>query len=293
MKVTLDGYPDPENAPVVLGYRAHKFVDAGLELDILNPLLPGRPLQYVVNRSVDVTISHLPQVALAQEKGASIVAIGSLVPEPTATLIWLPKSGIKDVADLKGKTIAIPGLSFQRDLLRSVLAQAGLTLGDVKVESVGFELVSALVSGRADAIFGATWNVEGVELETRGLNPVITRIQDLGIPDYDELVVVARRDRLAESPDLYRDFMAALEEGTAAAIEDPAEAIDVIDDEPTSPSEQATKAGVEATSPLLSTSGEIDPGQAEGLVKWMHEEEMIRRVPPVSSLLTGEYLPDS
>jgi ABC-type nitrate/sulfonate/bicarbonate transport system substrate-binding protein len=71
-------------------------------------------------------------------------------------------------------------------------------------------LVSALLSGRADAIFGGSWNVEGIELESRGAEPVITRIQDLGIPDYEELVMVARSDLVADDPRLIRDFMSAV-----------------------------------------------------------------------------------
>ena len=115
----------------------------------------------VVNGSDDLGVAHGAQVTIAQEKGVPIVVVGSLVPEPTAALIWSKESDIGGIADLKGKTIAIPGLSFQRDFLETILARGGLTLDDVKVKSVGNELVPALASGKADAIFGGSGNQEG------------------------------------------------------------------------------------------------------------------------------------
>lgn len=291
LSITLNGNYGPENLGVLMAYELDYFEEAGVRVSISSPVAPARPGIYVANRTVDFGVSHLPQVALAQEKGAPIVAIGSLIPEPTAALIWLPKSGIKDIADLKGKTIAIPGLSFQRDLLETVLADAGLTLNDVKVENVEYELVPALVKGEADAIFGGTWNVEGVELETRGLNPVITRVQDLGIPDYEELVVIARRDRLNEDPDSIRDFMAALTEGTTAAIEDPAAATKaLIAQGYEDVGEKATEAQIEATLPLLSAGGEMDPDQADQLAEWMRDEKMIENSLSASDLITDDYL---
>jgi putative hydroxymethylpyrimidine transport system substrate-binding protein len=290
--VTLDGYPNPENVGITMANARGYFYEAGLEILVHTPVDPLRPIGYALNGSADVSIASQPQVVLEQEKGVPIVAIGSVLPEPTAAMIWLKDSKIEDVADLKGKTIAIPGLDFQRSLLEPILAQAGLTLEDVKVETVGYELVPALTSGRADAIFGGSWDVEGIELEDMGLEPVITRVQDLGIPAYEELVFVARRSRLAKDPESIRDFLSAVARGTEEAIDDPEDAADVVlgRNEYRSTFE-ATEAGLGATLPLLSTSGEMSIETAEGLIDWMHEEGLIQQQPPASDLLTDDYLP--
>ncbi|HMI81275.1 MAG TPA: ABC transporter substrate-binding protein, partial [Solirubrobacterales bacterium] len=236
-----------------------------------------------------------PQVVLAREKGAPIVALGSLISQPTAAMIWLRNSGVSDIADLKGKTIAIPGLPFQRDFLEVALAQGGLTLADVKVKNVGYDLVPALVSGRADAIFGGSRNLEGAVLETWGLDPVITRVQDLGIPLYDELVLIARPDRVAENPRMIRGFMSALSRGTAAAVGDRESALDSIEGSGETNIEvgrRAKEVQLEATLPLLSRSAYMNPTQASELVHWMHEQGMIQRKLPASAFLTNAYLPE-
>ncbi len=294
--ITLDGYSGPENLGVVMAAWEDYFEEVGLDVTTYSPASPDRPVEYTANGTVDFGISREPELVLAQSKGIPVVAIGSLVAEPTAAMIWLKKSGIEDVADLKGKTVGIAGLPMQVELLKSVLAKAGLVPADVKLENVGYNMVPTLFKGKVDAIFGASWNLEGSQLETLGADPVITKVQDLGIPPYEELLIIAPREGLKKEPKLYRDFMAAVARGTATSIEDPDLAFEAIDEDVEADyrvTPKARKAQVEATLPLLSEGGEMDPAQAKGLVDWMYSEGMIKKKPPVSSLLTNEYLPQS
>lgn len=295
LAVTLDGYSGPENVGILMADWEDYFRDAGLKMEVLSPARPNRPVEYTAEGIADIGISREPEVAIAQSEGVPIVAIGSLVDEPTAAMVWLGDSGIKDVSDLKGKTVATAGLAFEEEFLGSALRGAGLSLSDVKVENVGYGLVPSLLKGRADATFGGGWNLEGVQLEERGLDPTVTRVQDLGVPSYDEFVVIARRDRLAKDPQLFRDFMAAVVRGTAKAIEDPDLAFEVVNEDfegdiRVTPEER--EAQVEATLPLLSESGEIDSGQASRLIDWMRSEGMIGKKVSASSLFTNDYLPE-
>lgn len=293
LDITLDGYPGAQNVGVLMAEKLGYFDDARLEVWIRTPQSRVRPLPYVAEREVDLAITHQPQVVLAGEKGAPVVAFGNLVSEPTSAMIWLGKSKIDGIGDLKGKTVAITGLTFEKAFLESVLAGAGLTLDDVKVERADYELVPALVSGRADAILGSG-NLEGAKLESRGLKPVVTPVTSLGIPSYDELVLIARPELLAEDPRSIRSFIAAVARGTAAAGEDPRAATEAIEGSIGAngdASRKATEAEVEATLPLLSAAGYMDPGQAGTLIDWMREEGMIQGSVSPSAVLTNEYLP--
>ncbi|HEU4707255.1 MAG TPA: ABC transporter substrate-binding protein [Solirubrobacterales bacterium] len=289
LRVTLDGFESPENVGIVLAEKLGYFAEAGLQVVFASPATPLRPVPYVVDGTDEIGISHEPEVILAKERGAPIVAVGSLVSQPTAALVWTKRSQIAGIADLKGKTIAIPGLSFQKALLQSVLARGGLTLADVKVLAVGYELAPALISGRADATFGGSWIVEGPILEGRGLTPVITPVQTLGIPAYEELVVIARSDLFSEEPDVIRAFMSAVARGNAAAVEDPEGAVEALEESigPVPRSAHEIEAAVRKALPFLSTSPEIDPGSANRLVNWMYDEGAIERKPSISALLTN------
>ncbi len=52
-------------------------------------------------------------------------------------------------------------------------------------------------------------------------NRSITPVDQLGVPTYDELVLVANRETLEAEPEKFRLFLAALERGTDAAVAQP------------------------------------------------------------------------
>ena len=120
-----------------------------------------------------------------------MIAVAALVPQPLTSLISLPEAGIATPADLEGKTIATAGIPYQADFLETILDGEGLSLDDVEQKDVGLNLLPAVLSGSADAMLGGFLNVEGVDLDERGLDPRVVPVDELGIPTYDELVLVA------------------------------------------------------------------------------------------------------
>ena len=83
-----------------------------------------------------------------------------------------------------------------------------------------------LIAGRADAMFGGFLNVEGVDLAERGLDPRVVPVDRLGVPTYDELVLVADGDRLREDPEPIRRLPGRPRARHLAAARDPAGATD-------------------------------------------------------------------
>ena len=66
---------------------------------------------------------------------------------------------------------------------------------EVEERNVGFNLTGALLAKKVDAMLGAFWNYEGTDLRLRGKNPQIIRLEQAGVPTYDELVFVANADQ--------------------------------------------------------------------------------------------------
>lgn len=296
VEVSLNREVGPEHAGFLMAEANGYFADVGLKVALTSPASPTWPVRYLLSDLVesDLSVSHEPQVAIAVDNGLPVVAVGSLVSESTAALIWLKGSGIEDISDLKGRTVAVPGLPFQVDFLESILARSGLRPDQVKIRYAGYGAVPALIDGSADAIFADAPQLEGVELRSLGRKPVIAPVRSEGIPPYDELVVITTPDLAAKDPQLIRDFLAALSRGTAAAIGNPQAVVREIEahvePSPVS-SRKAREAQVAAILPLLSEDGYMDPEQAEDLVDWMHGEGMVERKPPISELLSNEFLP--
>lgn len=298
VSLTLDFYPNPDHAGIYMAQKLGYFEEAGLDVSIDTPSDPAAPLKQVAAGRSDLAISYEPEVALAHEQGLDVVAVAAIVNRPLTSMIWLAKSGVKGVGDLKGKTVAFAGIPYQEAFLKTILARVKVSLSDVKAVNVGFGLLPALVGGSAQAMLGGYSNVEGVDLRERGKAPVITPVDQLGVPTYDELVLVANREKLEEEPEKIRLFIAALARGTAAAAERPNEATEAILEANDALEPKLTKAEVEATLPLLNPSvppgqpfGYMDPKEWEAFVGWMRDNELIEALPAASELLSNAYLP--
>jgi len=290
LSLTLDFYPNPDHAGIYMAEKLGYFDDAGLDVSIDTPADPAAPIKLLAAGKTDLAISYEPEVLLAHEQGLDVVAVAALVDRPLTSLIWLEKSGIKGVADLRGKTIATAGIPYQDAYLKTILARAKLAPSDVDTVNVGYGLLPALVGGQAQAMLGGFSNVEGVDLRLRGKGPVVTPVDKLGVPTYDELVLVARRDRLEEDPQAIRLFLGALARGTAAAVKSPAAATEAVLTANKDLDPKLTRAEVDATLPLLSKSGRLDEAAWRTFIAWMNENELIAARPAPAEVLSNEYL---
>lgn len=296
MGVTLDSDPNAENIGTLMAEAEGHFDAVGLRLSVGGPKNSARAVKYVALGIDEIGIVQQPQVLLAREEevGEPLVAIGSVIKQNNAAMIWLPKSGIKDIADLEGKTIGTPGVPFQEAFLEVVLKRAGLTLEDVEVKRTNFKSMAALLEGRVDAIFGVTWNIEGTALEARGAEPVVKRAQDLGLPGYEELVVVAPAKCLAMHPGVYRDFMTALARGPGAVRNHHGVTVSLISQnygfDPRFRMSTDVRAPLKVTVPLLTANAHMNLGRVAHLADWMYEKGILKRKPPIHELFTNDYL---
>lgn len=295
--LTLDFYPNPDHAGIYMAQKLGYFKEAGLNLSIATPSDPSDPIKQVAAGRTDLAISYEPEVALAREQGLPVIAVGALVNRPLTSLIWLKASGIKGVGDLKGKTVATAGIPYQAAFLKTILSRVHLSPSDVKEVNVGFGLLPALLGGSAQAMLGGYSNVEGVDLRQRGKNPVVTPVDQLGVPTYDELVLVANRNKLEAEPEDIRLFLAALQRGTEAATKNPKEATAAVLAANHGLEPKLTEAEMKVTLPLLAARqqgkpyGYMDPGEWETFAGWMRDNGLVEALFTPAELLTNDYLP--
>jgi putative hydroxymethylpyrimidine transport system substrate-binding protein len=295
--LALDFYVNADHAGIYTALDRGFFDEAGLEVDPVVPSDPSAPIRQVAAGRADLAISYEPEVLLAQDEGLPVVAVAAIVDQPLTSLISLPEGGVTDVRDLSGKTVATAGIPYQADYLDEILDTAGLSTDDVTQVDVGFNLLPALLSGRADAILGGFSNVEGVDLAERGSNPRVLPVDELGIPTYDELVLVANTDDIDDDPEPARLFIAALERGTAAAIRDPDGATQAILDAGDGLDPKLTGAEVAATLPLLVPAkksqpfGYMNPREWERFAGFFADRGLISTRPTADEMLTTDLLP--
>jgi putative hydroxymethylpyrimidine transport system substrate-binding protein len=294
--LALDFFVNPDHVGLYQALDRGYFEDAGLDIKPRVPSDPSAPIKEVAAGRVDMAISYEPEVLLARDEGLDVVAVGAMAQEPLTSLISLDKAGIEEVADLAGKTIATAGIPYQAAYLETILEGAGLSPDDVKRVDVGLSLIPAVLGGKAAAMLGGFKNIEGVELELRGKNPRVVPVDELGVPTYDELVLVAQGDRVRKDPEEIRLFLAALARGTRDAVADPAGATAALLKAADDLDPALSRAEVKETLPvLLAPEGQpygfMDPDQWQEFAGWMFDNELVDERPAIDEALTNELLP--
>jgi len=295
--LALDFYVNPDHAGIYTALERGYFDEAGLEVEPSVPSDPSAPIRQVAAGRADLAISYEPEVLLAQDQGLPVTAVAAIVPQPLTSLISLPKAGIADPADLAGKTVATAGIPYQADYLDAIAEGAGISPEDVSQQDVGLNLLPAILSGNADAILGGFLNVEGVDLTERGLHPRVVPVDQLGIPTYDELVLVANTDAIADDPEPTRLFIAALERGTRAAVRDPEAATQAILEAGDGLEPKLTRAEIDRTLPLLLPQrdsqpyGYMDAREWERFAGFFADRGLISTRPTAGEMFTDDLLP--
>ena len=155
------------------------------------------------------------------DQGLPLVRIATLVATPLNTLVVLADSDIRNLAQLKGKTVGYSIGGFETVILKVMLESQGLSLDTVKLVNVNFSLSPSLFSKSTDAVIGAFRNFELNQMDIEGRPGRAFYVEEYGIPSYDELILVARRDDVKALK--FRKFVDALEEGVQFLINHPDE----------------------------------------------------------------------
>ena len=181
--------------------------------------------------------------------------------------------------------------------LKAISQKAGIPLSSIKKVNVGANLLPSVVSGKVDSILGGYRNVEAVQVKDQGLNPTVIPVTEAGVPQYDELVIIANSDKLKSDPSyqqLVRSFLAGLAKGNAQVVSQPSVGIasmhDVIKGYPANQVKQM----VDVTAPLLNNPlgfGQMDAAAWQSFADWMKANKLIDKAVTVSNVMTDSYLP--
>jgi putative hydroxymethylpyrimidine transport system substrate-binding protein len=191
--------------------------------------------------------------------------------------------------------VGTAGIDYQSAYLQAVLAKAGVPRSSVKERNVGFDLVPALLTGKVDAVLGAYWNYEAVQLAQKGRDPQVIRIEKAGVPTYDELVIAANEQDVRDHPRRIEAFVAGLAAGARDLGTDPSTATAALlaanrDLEP-----KLQRASVKATLPyFMATGGKpygyMEPGEWSAFTTFMHSNGLLKLSSPAGAF-TNALLP--
>jgi putative hydroxymethylpyrimidine transport system substrate-binding protein len=298
LELVLDYLPNADHAGIYAAQAGGHFRAAGLDVRLRTPTDPAAPLQLVAGGRADVAISYEPELLLARDRGARVQSIGALVQRPLTSVTSLAGRGaVRRPEDLRGKRVGTAGIPYQDAYLRSILERGNVPQDSVRRVDVGFNLTPTLLSRRVDATLGAFWNVEGVELRRRGRDAVVVPVDRLGVPTYDELVLIASESTVRERGALLRRLMQALTLGHEDVRRDLAAGVDPLLRAARGLRRDLAEAQVRATVPVFFPEdrdrpfGWQEPAEWDRYARWMGEQDLLDDPRVVQRAFTNEFLP--
>ncbi len=185
--------------------------EGGPERDAIRELELGR---------AQFGVASADQVIRALAKGADVVVIAQLFQINPLQWMYRPEyMQIRDLGDLKGKTLGVTFGGNDEHILRTLLAKAGLTENDVTLFSVRYDYTPFFqkkvnfwpVYRNSQAVFLSA------KLREAGENYAFFNPVDYGVQFVANSVVTSRQ-LLETKPDLVRRFTVGLLRGWQAAM---------------------------------------------------------------------------
>jgi putative hydroxymethylpyrimidine transport system substrate-binding protein len=294
VSLALDWYPNSNHAGIYEAVKRGYFKDEGLDVNVYTPADPSTVLQTVGAGRDDFGISYQPDLLQARSEGIPVVSVLGIVQHPLNSVMALAASGIKRPGDLKGKKVGHPNIASNKAMLATMLATDGLKLTDVELVDVGFDLVPALLSGQVDAVVGAYWTHESIVIELEGHKVNVMRMEEWGVPDFYELVLVTDESTLKNRRDVVERFTRAFRKGFEAAMANPQQSVGtLVELNRDSVNEPVERKGVDLLAPVWKAEAPKFGWQAadrwRSFADWMKKEKFIRETLDPAKAFTNEF----
>lgn len=229
LDVVLDWYPNAVHSFLYIAQEKGYFEEEGLEVNVLYPVNGNDAVALTAAGKADIGFYYQEDTIITKTNEAvPVKSIGTVVQGPVSIFAALEETGIQTPADFKGKTIGYSSTEFGKKAIETVVKNAGLSLDDIELIDVGFDLTSAMTTGNVDATYGCFLNHEVPALEEKGFSVNYFSPTEYGVPEYYSLILVAGEQNLSEKRESYTAFLRACKKGFDDMKADPAEALEIL-----------------------------------------------------------------
>ena len=292
--LALDWFPNANHIGLYIAEDKGYFKEEGLNVEIRTPSDPSTILQTVASGTDDFGINYQPDLLIARDAGIPVVSILGMVQHPLNSIMTLKSSEYTSLSDLKNKKIGYPGIPWNEDALDTMLKADGLIgIEGVELVNVGWELGTSLMSGNVDGVIGAYFTHESISLENEGYPVNIFRMENWGVPDYYELILVTSEDYLEDNDEIVQSLTRAITKGYEDAIDDPQTGVDILKKYSPDIDESIDRPGAALLQKLWTDSngdfGSQTYDKWNNFGNWMKDNDIISRDLDIDSAYTGIY----
>jgi NitT/TauT family transport system substrate-binding protein len=206
LRVQFGSLAVPAFAAPFVAKESGAYEKAGVNVELLTGRLSQDAVNAVLAGTTDIGFVLTINQILTVDKGQRVVAIGNYYGRNGFGLIASKESGVTKLAELEGKTVLLPGASYE-SLLRALIADQGGDPKNVKYAIVPqpAAMLTAYAGKQGDAIVTVLpFARSGIEKDRPS---IYIPFVDVGDPE-PLYVFIARPDVLAQKKNTIRRFLA-------------------------------------------------------------------------------------
>ena len=294
----LDWTPNTNHTGIYVALEKGYFEEAGLNVTVVQPPDDGAELLVGSGKAqFGVSFQDSMMPAVVGDDALPITAVAAVLQHNTSGIISRKGEGMDHPAGMEGKKYATWDLPVEKATLKQVVEDDGGDFDKVElIPSTVTDEVSALQSNSVDAIW-IFYGWAGVACELAGLETDYFAFSDINpVFDYYTPVLIGNTDWMEENPDAAKAFLAAASKGYEFAVENPAEAAEILlkaapelDPDLTAASQEYMAEQYIADAPKW---GYIDPERWNAFYNWLSENDLAGTQIPENTGFTNEYLPE-
>lgn len=282
LRVLLDWFVNPDHAALIIARDKGFFAKQGLEVELIAPADPNAPPKLLAAGQADLAISYQPQLHILVDAGLPLMRVGVLVAQPLSTVIVLADGPVKTVADLKGRKIGYSVGGFEEAILGAMLEKAGLTMKDVTLVNVNFNLSASLLAKQVDAVVGGYRNFEVNQLDIEKHPGRAFLVEQHGVPPYDELIVLAHRTKRDNAK--IKRFLVAVGEATTWLAANSEEGWKIFAKSGKELDNELNRRAWRDTLPLLARNPQaLDRARYAAFAEFLKARKLIKAIAPIDS----------
>ncbi|MCA1746489.1 MAG: ABC transporter substrate-binding protein [Bacteroidales bacterium] len=292
--MVLDWTPNTNHTGLYVAKAEGYFEEEGLDVEITMPGESGAA-QVVAGGQAEFGIGAQEGLIEARLQDTPLVSIAAVIQHNTSGFASPAEKGIESPADFAGKTYGGWGAPVEAAVIDALMQGEDASVEDVEIVNMGNSDFFTAVERDIDFawIFYA-WT--GIEAELRDIELNMQYLADYSEQlNYYTPVIITNEAMIEEDPETVRKFMAAAAKGYDFAIENPADAAEILIEAVPDLDAELVRASQEWLSPRYQDDAEQWGVQDEAVwsnyADWMYENGLLEEELDTGGAFTNEFLP--
>ena len=215
--LVLDWYPNSDHGGLYTAIARGFFRQHHIAMSAHVPSDTSAQIQLVAAGRADFGITYEADLLAARAKHIPVRSVMCIMQHPLNTVMALKSSGITRPRGLVGHSVGMAGSPSDIPIVTAMMRHDGASISRTHMINVGYNLLTALLAKKVDAVIGAYWTWEAIQAQMKGHPVNVMRVERWGVPNYCELVLIASEKTIRTRSGFVRDTVQALQQGYAYA----------------------------------------------------------------------------